>query len=230
MISDTLIITSSAASLGFFHTILGPDHYLPFVAMARTNGWSGYKTAGYVALCGVSHVLGTIFIGLLALGLGFALFKIETFQSIRGNFAGWFLLFIGAIYFIWGINWGLKKMKKAKDGSIPKTQDIDTQSKLGNSKFIRSTPFLLFLFFILGPCEPLLPLLALGSENTQYFSSFLVIMAFCLATILTMLLCVMVFYYGISRFSIFMKYENYMHAVTGFVIFVCGFSIQFFGT
>ena len=115
MISDTLIITSSAASLGFFHTILGPDHYLPFVAMARTNGWNGSKTAGYVVLCGVSHVLGTILIGLLALLLGFALFKIETFQSLRGDFAGWFLLLFGAVYFGWGINLASNKVRETKN-------------------------------------------------------------------------------------------------------------------
>ena len=143
MISDTLIITSSAASLGFFHTILGPDHYLPFVAMARTNGWNGYKTAGYVALCGLSHVLGTILIGLLALGLGFALFKIENFQSIRGNFAGWFLLFIGAIYFIWGINLALKK----RANSTSNNQLSNPKKKFSDSYFIRSSPFLLFFFY-----------------------------------------------------------------------------------
>ena len=160
------------------------------------------------------------------MGLGFALFKIETFQLIRGNFAGWFLLFLGTIYSVWGINLALKKR-----GSPTSSNQINNpKKKFSDSYFIRSSPFLLFLFFILGPCEPLLPLLALGSENTQYFSSFLVIMAFCLATILTMLLCVMVFYYGISRFSIFMKYENYMHATTGLVLFICGFSIQFLGT
>ena len=230
MISDTLIITSSAASLGFFHTILGPDHYLPFVAMARTNGWNGYKTAGYVVLCGVSHVLGTILIGLLALLLGFALFKIETFQSLRGDFAGWFLLLFGAVYFSWGINWGLNKIRETKSESSSENKINAPQKDMGNSNFIRSTPFLLFLFFIFGPCEPLLPLLALGSENTHYFSSFLVIMAFCLATVFTMLLCVMVFYYGLSRFSIFLKLEHYMHATTGLVLFICGFSIQFLGT
>ena len=171
-------------------------------------------------------MLGTILIGLLALGLGFALFKIETFQSIRGNFAGWFLLFLGAFYSVWGMNLALNKGRS----STSRNELSNSKKKFSDSYFIRSSPFLLFLFFILGPCEPLLPLLALGSENTQYFSSLLVIMAFCLATILTMLLCVMVFYYGFSRFSIFMKYENYMHVVTGLVIFVCGFSIQFLGT
>jgi len=44
-----------------------------------------------------------------------------------------------------------------------------------------------------------------------------------------MLFCVMFFYYGISRFSLFMKFENYMHAATGLIIFLCGSAIQFLG-
>ena len=49
MLNETVAIAGSAASIGFIHTILGPDHYLPLVAMAKTNGWSGPKTASYVA-------------------------------------------------------------------------------------------------------------------------------------------------------------------------------------
>jgi nickel/cobalt exporter len=230
MISESLLITSSAASLGFFHTIMGPDHYLPFVAMARTNGWSGYKTAGYVTLCGISHVLGTLLIGLIALVVGFAFFKVESIQMVRGNFAGWFLLFFGAIYFVWGMNWALQKTKIKKfkvESGVFEKKNLSIKQ---NSNLNRTAPFALFLFFILGPCEPLLPLLALGADDSQFFTSFLVISAFCLTTVLTMLLCVMIFYYGISRFSFFLKMENYMHATTGLVIFVCGFGIQFLGT
>ena len=43
MIDESMIIAGSAASIGFVHTILGPDHYLPLVAMAKTNGWSANK-------------------------------------------------------------------------------------------------------------------------------------------------------------------------------------------
>lgn len=38
MLNETVVIAGSAASIGFVHTILGPDHYLPLVAMAKTNG------------------------------------------------------------------------------------------------------------------------------------------------------------------------------------------------
>ena len=94
MIPETLLIAGSAASIGFIHTILGPDHYLPLVAMAKTNGWSGPKTATYTAFCGISHVLGTILIGALVFLLGLAFFSIETVQSIRGN------LLVGSFCFL----------------------------------------------------------------------------------------------------------------------------------
>ena len=91
MINETLVIAGSAASIGFVHTILGPDHYLPLVAMAKTNGWSAPKTASYAAICGISRLLGTILVGFLVFLLGLAFFNFETVQSLRGDFAGWFL-------------------------------------------------------------------------------------------------------------------------------------------
>ena len=220
MIPETLLIAGSAASIGFIHTILGPDHYLPLVAMAKTNGCSGPKTATYTAFCGISHVLGTILIGALVFLLGLAFFSIETVQSIRGNFAGWFLLLFGAIYFIWGARWAIRRSRLRNEPGQMETQ---------TTGFSRCAPFALFIFFILGPCEPLIPLMSFGSGNTEVLSSLLVVFAFCGTTILTMLFCVMFFYYGITRFSLFMKFENYMHAVTGLIIFLCGSAIQFLG-
>jgi hypothetical protein len=71
--------------------------------------------------------------------------------------------------------------------------------------------------------------MSFGSGNTEVLSSLLVVLSFCGTTILTMLFCVMFFYYGISRFSLFMKLENYMHAATGLIILLCGSAIQFLG-
>ena len=92
------------------------------------------------------------------------------------------------------------------------------------SFFSRCTPFALFIFFILGPCEPLIPLMSLGTETNEIFSSILVVSAFCGTTVITMLFCVMLFYYGISRFSFFMKLEDYMHAgplgLTHFIVWI----------
>ena len=215
MIDESMIIAGSAASIGFVHTILGPDHYLPLVAMAKTNGWSATKTAIYVEVSGVSPLLGTLVVGSLVFLLGFAFLNIETVQALRSNFAGWFLILFGLVYFVWGAKWAIRHDR--------------TSSQPKNSNFSRCTPFALFLFFILGPCEPLLPLMSIGSESDQVSSSILVVSAFCGTTILTMLACVMFFYYGVSRISFFLRFEKYMHAVTGLIVFLCGCAIQFLG-
>ena len=42
MSSELYLLVVTAASVGFFHTLFGPDHYLPFIVMAKSgNGPSG---------------------------------------------------------------------------------------------------------------------------------------------------------------------------------------------
>jgi hypothetical protein len=51
--SDSLtILLLTTGSLGFFHTIMGPDHYLPFIVMSRSGKWSNKKTIWVTILCG----------------------------------------------------------------------------------------------------------------------------------------------------------------------------------
>ena len=60
MSNELLIMIAAAATLALVHTLLGPDHYLPFVALARARGWTARKTAAVTALCGVGHVAGAV--------------------------------------------------------------------------------------------------------------------------------------------------------------------------
>ena len=46
MISQSIIYFSIlGASLGFVHTVLGPDHYIPFIFMAKARKWTMRKTS-----------------------------------------------------------------------------------------------------------------------------------------------------------------------------------------
>ena len=45
-----------ALYIGFFHTLIGPDHYLPFIVMARARRWSMFKTGWITVLCGIGHL------------------------------------------------------------------------------------------------------------------------------------------------------------------------------
>ena len=59
----SLILLGTAASIGFGHTLVGVDHSLPFVVLARSQQWSLKKTWAVTGLCGVAHVGSSVLIG-----------------------------------------------------------------------------------------------------------------------------------------------------------------------
>jgi hypothetical protein len=70
MTPELTALLLTAASIGFVPTVLGPDHYLPFVAMSHARNWSRLRTIVITALCGVGHVLSSVVLGLVGLGAG----------------------------------------------------------------------------------------------------------------------------------------------------------------
>jgi len=89
---DTILLMITAASLGFFHTLLGPDHYLPFIAMAKARNWSAVKTILITVVCGFGHILSSVVLGIIGIGFGLLVNKLELFESFRGDLAAWFLI------------------------------------------------------------------------------------------------------------------------------------------
>ncbi|GAG00740.1 unnamed protein product, partial [marine sediment metagenome] len=45
MSNELIALYITAASIGFIHTVFGPDHYLPFVVMSKARKWSLGKTS-----------------------------------------------------------------------------------------------------------------------------------------------------------------------------------------
>ncbi len=97
------LLSVTALSVGFLHTLLGPDHYIPFIAMARIGRWSLNKTVVVTLLCGLGHVLSSIALGSIGIAFGIAVLKLEDFEAFRGDVAGWLLTAFGLVYFLWGI-------------------------------------------------------------------------------------------------------------------------------
>ena len=95
MSNELIILITAAASIGFFHTLLGPDHYLPFIAMSKSGEWSMRKTAWVTVLCGVGHVLSSVLLGAVGVTFGLAVSKLISFDSFRGDIAAWALLAFG---------------------------------------------------------------------------------------------------------------------------------------
>ena len=103
MTPEINVLALSAAAIAFVHTLLGPDHYLPFVAMAKARGWSLQKTIRVTLICGAGHLGGSVLLGIAGIMLGIQLASLEWLESVRGNLAAWLLIGFGLAYLAWGL-------------------------------------------------------------------------------------------------------------------------------
>lgn len=90
------------------------------------------------------------------------------------------------------------------------------------------TPWALFVIFVLGPCEALIPLLMYPAAQQSGALVMSVALIFGAVTILTMLGAVALAMAGLSRFK-FSGLERYSHAIAGASIVACGGAINFAG-
>src|SRR5512138_99422 len=105
---DIWILTGTAAFLGFFHTLVGPDHYVPFIAMGKARHWPLKKTLRIAFLSGLGHVGSSIVLGFLGLALGMAVGRLNAAESWRGNAASWLFIGFGFAYLVWGLHRAVK--------------------------------------------------------------------------------------------------------------------------
>lgn len=234
MSNELLILIIAAVSIGFFHTLFGPDHYLPFIVMSRSGRWSMRKTTLVTLLCGVGHVLSSVLLGILGISLGIAVSKLETVESSRGDIAAWALIAFGLIYFVWGVQ---KAIRNKPHKHLHAHKEDNNHSHIHNhtgehmhvhEKAKSITPWVLFTIFILGPCEPLIPLLMYPAAKQSLTGLLLVTIIFGVITILTMLGIVLISTFGIN-FVPMTRLERYTHAIAGAVVCLCGMSIVFLG-
>ena len=230
-----------AVSIGFLHTLFGPDHYLPFIVMARSRKWSRPKTMWITLLCGIGHVGSSIVLGSVGVALGIALGKLEWVEESRGGVVAWLLIAFGLVYGVWGLRKALKN-RPHTHGHVHLRNDEHTHSHNHDSDHVHVhdlpagqarrkdrpsiTPWVLFTIFVFGPCEPLIPLLMYPAATQSYWGLLLVTGLFALVTIGTMLTVVLVGSWGVNFLPI-RKIERYTHALAGGTIALCGVAIRF---
>ncbi|HKK69137.1 MAG TPA: hypothetical protein VJ946_13030, partial [Bacteroidales bacterium] len=184
MTNELMILLWSAASIGFIHTILGPDHYLPFIMVGKARNWTIKRTIGLTALCGIGHVLSSVIIGVIGIFIGIQLQKLTWFEGFRGNLAAWGLIAFGLVYAIWGLRHYYKHKQPGSHSHAPGS---------------KATPWMLFIIFLLGPCEALIPLLMYPAAHESLHALILVTTVFSFATVGTMLVAVWAASLGLSK-------------------------------
>src|SRR4029077_13310190 len=98
--SLALVLALGAIALGSLHTI-APDHWVPFAAISRAQGWSRGRTMRITALCGFGHVTVSVLLGGLALVFGLEWLNVvgERMEAV----AGLLLIGFGAVYAVLGL-------------------------------------------------------------------------------------------------------------------------------
>jgi sulfite exporter TauE/SafE len=232
MHGELTILIITAVTVACLHTITGPDHYLPFVALSKSRNWPVGKTIFWTIICGCGHVWSSVLLGLGGAAIGWSLSKISWLESVRGGIAGWALLGFGLIYATWGLirarrNRPHKHFDIYDDGSVyvyEHKHGAAVQQKDRHAV----TPWVLFIIFVLGPCEPMIPLLYFPAAKNSWPAMFALIIAYTVFTLLTMVVMVLMGYYGLS-FLKPQKAERYVHVLGGLTIFLCGATMVFLG-
>jgi sulfite exporter TauE/SafE len=242
------ILLVSVATIALVHTVIGPDHYLPFIVLARAEGWPLRKTLAWTLLAGVGHVLSSILIGLAGGALGWALSSMQRFESARGQLAAYGLIGFGLVYFVWGM-WrarrgGHSHVHLHADGSLHDHPHAHDPGALGaggaveaggqgsdhntHARAHRRTAWTLFAIFVLGPCEPLIPLLMAPAARHDLRGAIAIATLFGVVTIGAMLVLVAVGTLGVRLLRL-QRLERHVHALAGFTILVSGILIQVLG-
>lgn len=232
---ELYVLYLTAASLGFFHTLLGPDHYVPFIVLSKARNWSKSKTLWITLISGIGHVSSSVVLGIIGIGLGISISKLESIEAFRGEIVGWMLFAFGVLYLIYGIyryvegNGHLHIFNFLLPKQVREIQHLPaTEKEMNDSGKTNITSWMLFLIFVFGPCEVLIPMLIFPAAEHSVAGIISVAVIFSLVTILTMVGIVYLGYKG-AKFLKIKQGGNYIHIVAGLVIAFLGFSIQFLG-
>jgi sulfite exporter TauE/SafE len=228
----------AAAGLGLVHTVIGPDHYLPFVFLSRARGWSLGRTLRLTLLCGLGHVSASILLGLVGVAAGVAVGRLDALQSVRGDLAAWLLIGSGLAYAAWGARQALRRRPHSHwhehpDGSVHSHEHTHLGEhahphalRQDAGRFTAGwAGWSLFTIFILGPCEPLVPMLMAPAATGAWWAAGLVVLVFAAATLGSMTAAVTVVRLGLTKVSL-APLERYGHVIAGLVIAACGAAIQ----
>jgi nickel/cobalt transporter (NicO) family protein len=229
--TDVRTISYLAVSIGFFHTLLGPDHYIPFVAMSRVGGWSWRKTIAVTMLCGFGHVGGSVVLGLIGVAMGLVVRQLEAVETVRGGLASWLLIVFGSAYFLWGLRQAFSNKPHAHDSGqahrLPAEQSVPAPRDAGAAAapVTSMTPWVLMIIFVLGPCESLIVVLMYPAAQANALAVVWVTSLFGAATLITMTTMVIMMRLGTQAVSLG-RFHQYSHAVAGFAILASGLAVK----
>lgn len=218
--NDYSILLFTTISIALIHTLSGPDHYLPFIVLAKAKKWKLPKTLFITFICGIGHVGSSLLIGYAVVFLGWNLAKVTIFENLRASWSSWAFVLLGFGYTLWSI-YLLAKNRTHRHFDLDDPDEVYVYSHqheglVNPEKRFKVTPWVLFIVFVGGPCEPLIPLLLYPAIQHSLVHTIQISLVFTLTTLAVMLAVVTLGYLGFQLFSSqFMhKYSNLLAGIT----------------
>lgn len=236
MPDELQLLVTTTAGVALVHTLLGPDHYLPFIAMFRAGQWTRSKTLRITLLCGVGHITASIALGFVGVWLGTSMSQTAALDSVRGSIAAWILILFGLGYGAWGMRRALRGGEHSHrhahaDGSVHDHEHHHSREHVhvhSPSRVGAISLWTLFAAFVLGPCEPLIPLLLVpaATGNPGYIATIAGVFT---AVTLTSMLAIVAFATAGAKVSLALPRWRFGHAFAGALVAGCGFAMQYAG-
>lgn len=226
----------AAAGVAVVHTVIGADHYLPFIMLARARGWTRARTLLVTVACGAGHVASSILLGLLGLAAGAAIGRIEAIEGARGDLAAWAMVAFGTAYAAWGVRRALRRRAGYALHGHGEGVHLHAHGDHAHEHGHRHAPAMpgattfwaLFIVFVLGPCEPLIPLFVLPASRGRWLLASATAAVFALLTIACMAGLVLAGREGL-RLVRLGTLERWAHPLAGGVIAASGLAVIFLG-
>jgi nickel/cobalt exporter len=170
-------LTLLAMTVGSLHS-LAPDHWVPFAALARAQGWSRGRTARITLTCGFGHVTGSVLLGLLGLAFGMGVFQAvgQRMEAV----AGILLVGFGLAYAAWGLR---RTAGRHLHGHAHGHYDHVHEPA-------RMTAWGLFLLFSADPCVAVIPVM-FAAAPLGFGPTLTLVVLYELATLVTMVMLVL---------------------------------------
>ena len=194
--------------LSVIHALI-PNHWIPLIAIGKTEKWTQRETMSATLITGFSHTLSTVLIGIIVGFLGYAL--ADQYSLISQIIAPLILVGLGLVYIIIDLSY----FKKHKHHTHEMKQLSSGKEK---SRWAVLTSLSVAMF--LTPCVEL---------EAYYFQAgtigwsgiFIVSVVYTLTTVTIMLILVYFGMKGISRFNSHFL-EHHEKLMTGLVLFILG--------
>ena len=228
------ILLGTTATVAVIHTVLGVDHSLPFVVLARARGWTLGHTVAITALCGAGHVASSVLIGVFGVAIAATFDSLVWIESARAELAAALLIGFGLAYAAWA-GWGSLRgithshLHAHADGIVhDHPHDHHVEHMHPHPVGASLTQWALFMIFVFGPCEPLIPLMIVPAMSQSWMLVAAVVGVFGALTIGTMVAAVILGYRGLHLIDS-LQIARHADVLAGLVVAASGAAVLFFG-